>query len=233
VLVIHRPELCPTVFTLLPSTVARAAPALRLRQQKRLTATDNDRPENFSPGHLSRGTHLRVCIFLMRYHRIVVTPLPRRPCNPRDACSRTTLTLSQVSNKTVKKKASGSPPFCAFYFGRAAGSAAGRLIGRVNARRRDPQTRCRHQSFPDFVLTRAADEWMRHQQAVRDHASQAFRPPRADAVEYLREYAAARLFTKCESEARGPASFGLRLLLERVLFQDPNAIRPIPPGLQS
>jgi hypothetical protein len=169
---------------------------------KRLTATDNDRPENSSPGHLSRGTHLRVCIFLMRYHRIVVTPLPRRPCNLRDTRSRATLPLSQVSNQTVKKKASRSPPFVHFYFGRAAGSATGRLTGRVNARRRDPQTRCGHQSFPDFVLTSSSDSLMRAQRSMRDHASQPFRPPPDDAVEQLPERTAVQTTENASRKSR-------------------------------
>jgi hypothetical protein len=47
----------------------------------------------------------------MRYHRIVAAPPSCQPCNPRDSRSRTVLSLSQVSNQTVKKKALSSTKF--------------------------------------------------------------------------------------------------------------------------
>jgi hypothetical protein len=143
---------------------------------KHLTAADNDRPRDNVPRaplpwNASEGLHLLDA----------VTPDSPNPSatptvQPTNTRSRVdTLAISSLKSN-CQEKGVAITPVCAFYFGRAAGSAVGARMGCVNARLHDPQTRCAQQSFPDFLLTWAPDRRMQPTRPMRVPANQRLSP---------------------------------------------------------
>jgi uncharacterized protein (DUF983 family) len=200
---------------------------------KRLTAADNDRPENSSPGtslpwNAPEGLHLLDA----------VTPDSCNPSatptvQPTHRWSRTgTIAISSLKSNCQEKGAEITS-VCAFYFGRAAGSGARELMRRVNTPRPNPQTRCEHQAFPDFVLTAggsAAPAVHRSRPVSREPAIWALAPDTASA---RAETSPTVTLGEPESEPPSEPRCFLRRLPEQLLSQVPNASFPTIPDLQS
>ena len=228
-------EVRPAVVTLLPSTVARIVPAIRSSQQNVSPLQAVVAYGSFFPGRTLPRKTPEVLHLLDALPPDNLKPSATPTVQPkRHAEPHGTLAISSLESSCQEKDVAITL-LCTIYFGRGAGSALGALVGCINTRHRDRQTRCADQSFPNLMRAHSPDLSTPPLQACVGSLNELFRP-----CGRMTPYACGLLGSIGLRQTRvgraaaiATASFGNRIILEQLPFQEPNTVWVSAQGLET